>query len=305
MPTDSGKEKTQAMKTSIQRATMITVNKLSYTYVKSQRPAVNDLSFNVHPGEIFGFLGPSGAGKSTTQKILIGLLRDYQGNVSIFDKKLEDWGSDFYERIGVAFEVPNLFLKLTALENLTYFGALYQQITRQPEELLALVGLEEDGNTPVGQYSKGMKNRLNVARALLHDPELLFLDEPTSGMDPVNARRIKDLIFAQRQAGKTIFLTTHNMNIAEELCDRVAFIVDGRIDLVDTPRELKLRYGQRRVLVEYGLNSHTERQEFALENLGSNTAFLDLLARQDVQTIHTQEATLEDIFIKLTGRGLQ
>jgi fluoroquinolone transport system ATP-binding protein len=284
---------------------MITVNKLSYTYVKSQRPAVNDLSFNVHPGEIFGFLGPSGAGKSTTQKILIGLLRDYQGNVSIFNKKLEDWGSDFYERIGVAFEVPNLFLKLTALENLTYFGALYQQITRQPEELLALVGLEEDGNTPVGQYSKGMKNRLNVARALLHDPELLFLDEPTSGMDPVNARRIKDLIFAQRQAGKTIFLTTHNMNIAEELCDRVAFIVDGRIDLVDTPRELKLRYGQRRVLVEYGLNSHTERQEFALENLGSNTAFLDLLARQDVQTIHTQEATLEDIFIKLTGRGLQ
>jgi fluoroquinolone transport system ATP-binding protein len=284
---------------------MITVNNLSYTYVKAQRPAVNNLSFSVKPGEIFGFLGPSGAGKSTTQKILIGLLRDYQGSVTIFDKKLEDWGSDYYERIGVAFEVPNLFLKLTALENLTYFGALYQQIAVQPEELLAMVGLEEDGNTPVGQYSKGMKNRLNVARSLLHGPELLFLDEPTSGMDPVNARKIKDLVFAQRQAGKTIFLTTHNMNIAEELCDRVAFIVDGKIDLVDTPRELKLRYGQRRVLVEYGLNSHTERQEFALQDLGSNPAFLDLLSRQDVQTIHTQEASLEEIFIKVTGRGLQ
>jgi fluoroquinolone transport system ATP-binding protein len=284
---------------------MITVNELSYTYIKTQRPAVSGLSFQVQPGEIFGFLGPSGAGKSTTQKILIGLLKDYHGSVQVFGKNLKDWRSDYYERIGVAFEVPNLFLKLTALENLAYFGSLYERPAQDLHAMLSLVGLEEDGATPVGQYSKGMKNRLNVVRALLHDPELLFLDEPTSGMDPVNARKVKDLIFAQREAGKTIFLTTHNMNIAEELCDRVAFLVDGRIELVDTPRELKLRYGQRRVLVEYGLNSHTRRQEFPLEDLGHNPAFLQLLQNEPVQTIHTQEASLEDIFIQVTGRALQ
>jgi fluoroquinolone transport system ATP-binding protein len=284
---------------------MITVSELTYTYAKSQHPAISGLSFSVQPGEIFGFLGPSGAGKSTTQKILIGLLKDYQGSVTVFNKNLKSWGSDYYERIGVAFEVPNLFLKLTALENLSYFGSLYSHPAKNLRDMLALVGLEEDGNTPVSQYSKGMKNRLNVVRALLHSPELLFLDEPTSGMDPVNARKVKDQIFAQRQAGKTVFLATHNMNIAEELCDRVAFIVDGRIELIDTPRELKLRYGQRRVMVEYGVNSHTQRQEFSLEKLGSNPDFLNLLQREDVQTIHTQEASLEDIFIEVTGRELQ
>jgi fluoroquinolone transport system ATP-binding protein len=265
---------------------------------------VAGLHFEIQPGEIFGFLGPSGAGKSTTQKILIGLLKGYQGNVSIFGRDLARWGSDYYERIGVAFEVPNLFLKLTALENLAYFGALYKRAPRDPHELLGLVGLEDDARTPVGQFSKGMKNRLNVIRALQHDPELLFLDEPTSGMDPLNARRVKDLVLAQRAAGKTVFLTTHNMTIAEALCDRVAFLIDGKIALIDTPRALKLRYGQRQVLVEYGLNSHTERQSFGLEDLGSNPAFLQLIKAHPVQTIHTQEASLEDIFIRVTGREL-
>lgn len=284
---------------------MITVTDLSFQYTQAGRPAVAGLNFEIQPGEIFGFLGPSGSGKSTTQKILIGLLKGYQGRVTVFGRDLTRWGSDYYERIGVAFEVPNLFLKLTALENLAYFGALYNHPPRNLQDLLRAVGLEEDGRTPVGQYSKGMKNRLNVARALLHDPELLFLDEPTSGMDPVNARLVKDLVQAQRAAGKTVFLTTHNMAIAEELCDRVAFLIDGQIALIDTPRALKLRYGQRQVLVEYDLNSHAERQYFPLEDLGNNQAFFSLLKANPVQTIHTQEASLEDIFIRVTGRELQ
>ncbi len=283
---------------------MIAVNNLSYTYPKTSKPAVTGLSFEIQPGEIFGFLGPSGAGKSTTQKILIGLYKDYQGKVAVFDRDLSRWSADYYERIGVSFELPNHFLKLTALENLKYFGALYNRKKCDPQALLEMVGLGEDGNLLVSQYSKGMKGRLNVARALLNDPELLFLDEPTSGLDPVNARMIKELIRSQKEAGKTVFLTTHNMTVAEELCDRVAFILDGRIALIDTPRELKLRYGERKVRVEYGLNSHTEAREFPLEALGSNEQFFDLLRQYPIETIHTQEASLEDIFIRVTGRSL-
>jgi fluoroquinolone transport system ATP-binding protein len=167
-----------------------------------------------------------------------------------------------------------------------------------------MVGLGDDGALLVSQYSKGMKGRLSVARSLLHDPQLLFWDEPTAGLDPVNARRIKDLARTQKQAGRTIFLTTHDMAVADELCDRVAFIVDGAIKLTDAPRELKLGYGQPRVHVEYRMDGHFERQDFPLAGLGNNPDFLDLLRGSDVQTIHSQEATLEDIFIRVTGRAL-
>jgi fluoroquinolone transport system ATP-binding protein len=283
---------------------MITVNSLAYTYKSATAPAVRDLSFEVQPGEIFGFLGPSGAGKSTTQKVLIGLLREYQGRVSIFGRDLTEWGSDLYERIGVSFEVPNLYLKLSGLENLRYFGALYESQKRDPQELLERVDLGNDGKMLVSQYSKGMRNRLNVARALLHNPELLFMDEPTTGLDPVNARRIKDLIKEQRAAGKTVFLTTHDMTVADELCDRVAFIVDGQIKLIDSPRALKLQHGTPDVRVEYALNGTTATQEFPIDGLGDNAEFMALLRNSGIQTIHSTEATLETIFIDVTGRRL-
>jgi fluoroquinolone transport system ATP-binding protein len=283
---------------------MIDVKNLTFTYAKTNTPALAGLNFAVARGEIFGFLGPSGAGKSTTQKILIGLLKGYQGHVAVFGQELTDWRQDYYERIGVAFELPNHFRKLTALENLAYFSSLYARATRPPQELLDMVGLGQDGTMPVAQFSKGMQGRLNLARALLHNPELLFLDEPTSGQDPVSARRIKELIRAQQQAGKTIFLTTHDMTVAEELCDRVAFIMDGRIELIDSPRALKLRYGQASVRVEYCANQHTERAEFALAGLADNATFQSVLRAGTLQTIHSREATLEDIFIRVTGRGL-
>lgn len=283
---------------------MITVENLTYTYAAGTKPAVRDLNFTVERGEIFGFLGPSGAGKSTTQKILNGLLKGYHGRITVLGKELSAWGSDYYEHIGVSFELPNHYLRLTALENLDYFRSLYSGPTESPQKLLALVGLQEDGNVLVGQYSKGMRMRLNFVRALLHRPELLFLDEPTSGLDPVNAKIIKDLIQNLKEEGRTIFLTTHNMNVADELCDRVAFIVEGEIKAIDTPRALKLHYGQRRVQVEYGANGRWQQQEFALDGLGYNDEFIRLLQRDDVQTIHTQETTLERIFIQITGREL-
>jgi fluoroquinolone transport system ATP-binding protein len=283
---------------------MIDVENMSFTYAKASAPALAGVSFAIERGEIFGFLGPSGAGKSTTQKILIGLLKGYQGRVSAFGKELAAWGQGYYERVGVAFELPNHFRKLTALENLAYFGSLYARAARPPLELLELVGLGTDANTPVAQFSKGMQGRLNLARALLHGPELLFLDEPTSGQDPVNARAIKEIIRAQQRAGTTIFLTTHDMTVAEELCDRVAFIMDGRLKLIDTPRALKLQYGRASVRVEYQADRRTQYEEFALAGLADNAGFQRLLRAGGVQTIHSREATLEDIFIRVTGRGL-
>jgi fluoroquinolone transport system ATP-binding protein len=284
---------------------MIEVNHLTFTYTGSDQPAIRDLNFSIQKGEIFGFLGPSGAGKSTTQKILIGLLHEFAGDVTILGHSVAEWGSDYYERVGISFEVPNLYSKLSGVENLTYFGSLYAAKPPPPAELLKMVGLSpEDGALLVSQYSKGMRNRLNVARALLHDPELLFMDEPTAGLDPVNARRIKELIKAQRDAGKTVFLTTHDMSVADQLCDRVAFIVDGEISLIESPRELKLARGQRTVKVEFGQNGQEGQAMFPIEGLGQNAEFISLLNGQHVRTIHTQEATLEDIFIQVTGRSL-
>lgn len=284
---------------------MIHVENLRFTYPGGRHEAVKGLTFEVQSGEIFGFLGPSGAGKSTTQKILIGLLKGYHGNIRVMDKELSTWGADYYERIGVGFELPNHYLKLTALENLKYFGSLYSTKTQDPKTLLTQVGLGDDLNTPVSQFSKGMKMRLNFARALMHNPRLLFLDEPTSGLDPVNSRIVKDLIRAQQQAGTTVFLTTHDMMVADELSDRVAFITDGEIKMLDTPKSLKLKYGRRSVRIEYANGSpNLSSREFDLDNLGENNEFLGLIRQNRVETIHTQETTLENIFIQVTGREL-
>ncbi len=282
---------------------MIDVSNLSFQYPNAPKPALKNLTFHIKKGEIFGFLGPSGAGKSTTQKILIGLLPQYQGNVIVMDKPLPSWGYDYFEKIGVSFELPNHYLKLTARENLNYFRSLYKGETEDPGELLRMVGLSEDADKYVAEYSKGMKGRLNFARSLLHMPALLFLDEPTTGLDPINARQIKDLIAELRTQGTIVFLSTHNMMVAEELCDRVAFLVDGEINLIDSPLVLKMRFGKRNVRIEFG-SEEKECREFSLSGLGENKDFLDILHRDDVQTIHTQETTLENIFIQVTGREL-
>ena len=284
---------------------LVDVDGLTFTYRGTRSPAIKDLHFSIGRGEIFGLLGPSGAGKSTTQKVLIGLLKHYEGAVSVFGRNLVRWQADYYERIGVSFELPNHYLRLTGLENLRYFRSLYHDETEQPERLLELVGLENDGDTLVSQYSKGMKTRLGVVRALLNHPGLIFMDEPTAGLDPGNARRIKDLIRDQKQHGRTVFLSTHDMTVADELCDRAAFVVDGEIGLIESPKTLKLTHGTRSVIMEYGVDGHTSRREFPLEGLGHNDDFLTLLRREAIYTLHTQEATLEDVFIDVTGRSLQ
>lgn len=284
---------------------VICVRGLTYTYPGTTEPAVRGMDFTVCQGEVFGFLGPSGAGKSTTQKLLIGLLRGHGGQATVWGRDPLDWGHDYYERIGVSFELPNHYQKLTGLENLQFFASLYGVPTADPMQLLEAVGLADDARTRVGRYSKGMQMRLTFARSMLNNPELLFLDEPTSGLDPVNARKVRDIVLGLKAQGRTVFLTTHNMATANELCDRVAFVVNGRIVAMDTPAELKIARSRRSVRVEFrGADGALESAEFALDGLADDPAFHAVLRERQVETIHSLEASLDDVFVEVTGRQL-
>jgi fluoroquinolone transport system ATP-binding protein len=283
---------------------VIDVENLRFSYPRADRPAVRDVTFQVRRGEIFGFLGPSGAGKSTTQNLLIRLLDGYHGRVAVLGKDLRAWDRGYYRQIGVSFEAPNHYLKLTARENLKLFAALYGAATAPPDDLLDRVGLAEDGDKRVGEFSKGMRGRLTLARALLHRPQLLFLDEPTAGLDPVTARRIRDVIRNARAAGATIFLTTHDMVTADEVCDRVAFLVDGHIAAVDAPRTLRLAYGRRIARVVVVCDGTRVEREFSLDRLADDPEFVQLLRSGTIETIHSLETTLEEVFVHATGRAL-
>ena len=284
---------------------MIQVTDLHFAYGSNSQDTLRGLNFQVDTGEIFGFLGPSGAGKSTTQKILIGILNNYRGAVSVNGLDLQKLNSEFYESIGVAFETPNLYTKFTALENLEFFARFYASKTRNPVELLAAVGLEDSAKTRVSDFSKGMKVRLNFCRSLLNNPTLIFLDEPTAGLDPVNLRKLEALILAEKEKGNTICITTHDMHVADTLCDRVAFIVDGEVSLIDSPRELKLQHGERFLEIEYRGADSLQTKSIPMDKLGTNETFQDILKNHYIETIHSREASLEDVFVKTTGRKLQ
>jgi fluoroquinolone transport system ATP-binding protein len=288
---------------------VIEVRRLTFTYPKSAEPTILGMDFSVGRGEIFGFLGPSGAGKSTTQKLLIGLLRGHGGQATVWGRGPLDWGPDYYERIGVSFELPNHYQKLTGLENLRFFASLYGGTTVEPMQLLSALGLADAAHTRVGKYSKGMQMRLTFARALINEPELVFLDEPTSGLDPVNARKVKSMILDLKEQGRTVFLTTHDMATADQLCDRVAFVVDGQIVALDTPAELKIARSKRMVRVEYrrggdGHGRELESAEFAMDKLADDPEFHAVLRNHRVETIHSREANLDDVFVEITGRQL-
>lgn len=290
---------------------MFEVTDLQYKYPTGKEDTIKGLSFGFEKGEIFGFLGPSGAGKSTTQKLMIGILKGFRGSILYQGKDLRDYGRSIYAEIGVGFEVPVHFSKLTAMENLDFYRRLYpERIELEP--ILRRVGLWEDRNKRVAEYSRGMKVRLNFVRAMLNRPKMLFLDEPTAGLDPQNARVLKDIIAEYREAGGTVFLTTHMMHDADELCDRVAFIADGQIREVDSPMSLKLRYGNRLLYVEYreraeapdgdrGGGADNQRATYPLDGLGENEEFLRVLKTKEIVTIRSGETTLDDIFIKVTG----
>ena len=283
---------------------MFKVEDLYFKYPNNKEDVIRGINFEIKEGEIFGFLGPSGAGKSTTQKILIKILQDFRGKITYNGANINEFGNEFYEDIGVSFEMPIHFSKMTAMENINFFLKLYKRNT-DVEALMKKVGLWEHKDKMVGEYSKGMKIRLNIVRAFLSDPKMLFLDEPTNGIDPANARILKDLVRQFKKDGGTVFITSHIMSDIDELCDRVAFIVNGEIKEIDTPRNLKIRYGKRSLKLEYKEDGKTIAKEFPMDKIGKNEEFLNLLQTKNIETLHSGETTLEDIFIKVTGVGLR
>lgn len=283
---------------------MIKVENLTHYYPHSAKAAVSDVSFEIKKGEIFGFLGPSGAGKSTVQNILTGLLSIQKGEIFFDQTSIRKVKRSFYEDIGVSFEFPNLYEKLTGYENLYYYGKMFSKQTLDPVSLLDAVGLEDAKSKKAKDYSKGMKQRLVFARSLINSPSILFLDEPLSGLDPSTAQGIKEIIKAKQNEGTTIFLTTHNMFVAEELCDRVAFINDGKILSSDTPKNLKLLFGNHSAKIEYAQGEKIVEKIFFFNKEDERKELAKLLETKQIITIHSQEATLEQVFINLTGRGL-
>lgn len=279
---------------------MFRVNNLTFKYPKNHEDTIKGISFEIKEGEVFGLLGPSGVGKSTTQKILIKLLDKYKGEVLYKGKGLNEYGKEFYQEIGVGFEMPVHFSKLTAQENINFFKKLYKS-NADTDELLKTVGLFKDKDKKVSEYSKGMKIRLNFVRALINNPKILFLDEPTNGLDPKNARIVKDIIKEYKEKGGTVLLTTHLMNDVDELCDNVAFMAGGKIVEIDTPKNLKFKYGLRKVDIEYVEKDKLLKESFELDTLGEDNKFFNIVKTKKIATMHSKETTLDDIFIKVTG----
>lgn len=262
---------------------------------------VDGLTFAVAQGEIFGFLGPNGAGKTTTIKMLTGQLEPTRGKARVAGYNIDRDYKHIKPRIGVVFEHQNLYERMTARENLLFSARLYGANRKYVDELLDQVGLSDRANDQLKKFSNGMKQRILFARALLHRPEIVFMDEPTCGLDPAVAQDIRRLIHNLAEQGMTIFLTTHYMEEADQLCHRVAFLNEGKILALDTPTRLKVTHGERFILA---LLNDGQTLKLPLDEPDAGRQLGELAASGRVLTLHSTEASLEEIFIKLSGRRL-
>ncbi len=281
----------------------IEVHDLSFSY--GDIKAVDGVSFEVAPGEILGFLGPNGAGKSTTIKMLTGQLKPDAGSISVLGMRMPEDTLEIQARIGVCFEEKNLYENMSGRENLDFFARLYGIKKLDLDPFLRLVGLIDRGDDRVASYSKGMRQRLMMARAMINHPDVLFLDEPTDGLDPISSQAVRKVIKAEAERGASVILTTHDMHEADQLSDRIAFINEGRIEALDTAENLKLKHGQRTVRVRSRHDDRVDERVISLDESSVGDQIREAVSIEGLLTIHTEEATLEDIFIKLTGRGLE
>jgi ABC-2 type transport system ATP-binding protein len=263
--------------------------------------AVDNISFSVDAGEIFGFLGHNGAGKTTTIRMLSGQLLPSSGGGRVAGCDVIGEQQRLKPLIGVVSEHQNLYERMTGRENLEFAASLYGQNTQRVDTVLEQVDLLDRAKDKVQNYSNGMKQRLLIARAILHRPQIIFLDEPTRGLDPVVGREIRRLIVDMSKEGVTIFLTTHYMEEADQLCDRVAFLSEGRIVALDTPANLKTAHGKPQVDVTL---DNGERVSINLDGEAAGTQLAQLVSKGQVRTLHSAEATLEEVFIQLAGRRL-
>ncbi len=278
----------------------IKVEQLSVRF--SDDPVLDHLSFAVPEGMIFGLLGPSGAGKTTLIKVLTGQLCQNEGKAELFGKDTRRLTAAEHGNIGAMLDNCGLYERLTVYENLSFYADIYHTSHQEIPDILKSIGLYEARKTPVSELSKGMTNRLSLARALMNHAKLLFLDEPTSGLDPVTTREIHDILLEQRKKGTTVFLTTHNMFEAESICDYVILLNRGNIIEQGKPADICRRYDHMNKLHI----TLTDDTELTLDNDSTSApAIKEYLEQNRIRSIHSSEPTLEIAFIELTGKGLQ
>lgn len=281
------------------RNTVIYAEQLSKKF--KDESALKGLDFSVQSGEIFGFLGPSGSGKTTTIKILTGQLAQTSGRAIVLGKPVEQMNERSYEQMGMVTDHSGIYEKMSVYSNLNLFAKILGVKKERVDSLLQRVGLLEHKAKPAGKLSKGMTQRLVLARAILHQPKVLFLDEPTSGLDPSTAISVHELLIELKEKGTAIFLTTHNMEEASTLCDHVALLNDGLIVEYGTPKALCLKYNQNK---SYRILLKDERELTLPHSEETGRRINQWMADDQLVTIHSNEPTLEKVFLELTGREL-
>lgn len=277
----------------------IEMNNISKKF--GEKKVIDDLNVNIKSGEVIGFLGPSGAGKTTTIKILTGQLKQDSGNAKILGKDTTTLNNEIYGQIGIVTDNSGLYENLNAYDNLLLFSRILGTDKSIIKTLINKVGLGNDIKKLVKNFSKGMKQRLVLARAMLNEPKILFLDEPTSGLDPSTAIEIHSLMLEMRNQGTTFFLTTHNMQEATKLCDRIALFDKGKIVDIGTMDELSQRHNTDKKIKILTTSGEVLILPISPE---SSHKITELLNNNEIVNIHSQEPTLEQIFLKLTGREL-
>ena len=267
----------------------------------NNKKVIDNISFEVEEGNIFGFLGPSGAGKTTLIKILIGEYSITKGTVKVFEKEPKDYNDEITNKISAVMDNFGLYERLTVYENLEVFSNIYKTSKKEINSILKKVELLDSKNKVVSKLSKGMKQRLLIARALINKPKLLFLDEPTSGLDPATALKIHNLLFELKNNKTTIFLTTHNMEEATKMCDTVALLHLGKIVEYGSPKDICMRHNEDNVIKII----NKQNKEIVLKNTKANASKISkMFEQEDILSIHSSEPTLETVFIKLTGKEL-
>lgn len=268
------------------------------------KTVVTELNFRVNQGEIFSLLGPNGAGKSTTIRMMIGLLHPSRGEIRIGGLNVQRETKKVHQQIGVVFELPNLYNRLSVQDNLQLFADMYGVSKHRVREVLQDLYLEEKKGTKVGALSKGWKQRVLIARSILHEPKFLFLDEPTSGLDPNTTKLIRDYLLHLKSLGTTMVITTHDMHEADELSDHVGIMYNGRIVALDSPHQLKTRYGSKQLRIQLNQQGTGSTIEIPFE-LDSSVEFLyERLKAGEVLSVHSTEASLAQVFARLTGSEL-
>lgn len=269
-----------------------------------QRQVLNNISLSVEEGEIFGLLGPSGAGKTTLIKMLIGLLSATSGNIAILGKDLDKKIDESFPSFGMVLDNDGLYDRLNCYDNLELYARIYSISNRKKviNDLLEKVGLIESSKKSVSNLSKGMRQRLSFARAILHSPKIVFLDEPTSGLDPATTLQIHSMMKMLKESGTTIFLTTHNMNEAQKMCDHLALLNEGNIVEEGTPEDICLHHRKKcEVNIEM-----TNGEKYMVDSHDLLTVLQTVLdTNNKIRSIHSNEPNLEEVFIELTGRDLR